>query len=209
MIEVKLQIDGDIDAMMKDEYRAGERAVTATMRAAALSLKETWREQVRSAGLGNRLANAIRSRAYPQGTDSLNAAAMVWTKAPKIISAHESGVVIRARGGHWLAIPTPAAGKSLRGGRVTPAEWERRTGLRLQFIYRGSRPALLVAEGRINKRGLAVESRAKSGRGRVTAPIFILVPQVRLKKKLNLLAAAEQVGAGLPSAIIANWRSTR
>lgn len=31
----------------------------------------------------------------------------------------------------WLAIQTPAAGKSLRGGRITPGEWERRRGLRL------------------------------------------------------------------------------
>jgi aspartyl-tRNA(Asn)/glutamyl-tRNA(Gln) amidotransferase subunit A len=46
----------------------------------------------------------------------------------------------------WLAIPTSAAGKSTRGGRITPGEWERRTGLRLRFVYRRRGPSLLVAE---------------------------------------------------------------
>jgi hypothetical protein len=86
----------------------------------------------------------------------------------------------------WLAIPLPAAGKSLRGGRITPGEWERRRGLRLRFVYRRTGPSLLVAEGRLNTKGQAVVSRSKTGRGKVTAPIFLLVPQVKLPKRLDL-----------------------
>ncbi|HRA87474.1 MAG TPA: DUF6441 family protein, partial [Planctomycetaceae bacterium] len=78
--------------------------------------------------------------------------------------------------------PTEAAGKSLRGGRITPGEWERRTGLRLRFVYRRRGPSLLVAEGRLNTKGRAVASRSKTGRGRTTVPIFLLVPQVKLPK---------------------------
>ena len=44
-----------------------------------------------------------------------------------------------------------------------------------------------VADGaRINTRGLAAVSRSKTGRGQVTAPIFLLVPQVKLPKRLDL-----------------------
>ena len=39
------------------------------------------------------------------------------------------------------------AGKSPRGGRIAPAEWERRTGLRLRFIYRRCGLSLLLAGG--------------------------------------------------------------
>jgi hypothetical protein len=56
-----------------------------------------------------------------------------------IIGAHDTGPLIRSKDGFWLAIPTPAAGKSTRGGRrgsapTTPGEWEHRIGLRLRFI---------------------------------------------------------------------------
>jgi hypothetical protein len=63
-----------------------------------------------------------------------------------IIGAHDTGPLIRSKNGFWLAIPTPAAGKSSKGGRITPGEWERRTGLRLVFIYRRRGLSLLVAE---------------------------------------------------------------
>ena len=63
----------------------------------------------------------------------------------------------------------------------------------LRFVYRRTRPSLLVADGaRINTRGLAAVSRAKSGRGQVTAPIFLLVPQVKLLKRPDLARDAER-----------------
>ena len=67
--------------------------------------------------------------------------------------------------GFWLAIPLPAAGKSLRGGRITPGEWERRRGLRLRFVYRRMGPSLLVGERWLNTKGQAVVLRSKTGRG--------------------------------------------
>ena len=44
-------------------------------------------------------------------------------------------------------------------------------------------PTLLVAEGRLNTKGQTVVSRSKTGRGKVTAPIFLLVPQLKLPKR--------------------------
>ena len=58
---------------------------------------------------------------------------------------------------------------------------------------------------RISKSGRAVASRAKSGRGQVTAPIFILVPQVRLRKRLDLGRDVTAVSAGIPQAIVDKW----
>ena len=204
-MKLRVEITGDLQKLTKREIALGEAAATQAMRAAAQALKTRWRQDVTGAGLGTRLSNAVRSKSYPEGQTSLNAAAMVWTNAPKIISAHQEGAVIRSQNGFWLAIPTPAAGKSLRGGRISPAEWERRTGLRLQFVYRRNGPSLLVAEGRQNSRGLLVESRSKKGRGRASAVIFTLVPQVKLPKRLDLYASAAQVAASIPAAIVAKW----
>lgn len=147
-----INIVGDIARIMEAETRAGEKAVTAAMHEASTGLKTAWRAQITGAGLGSRLARTIRSAQYPKGRPSLNAAALVWSKAPVIVGAHDTGPLIRSKSGFWLAIPMPKAGKSLRGGRITPGEWERRTGLRLRFIYRRTGPSLLVADNvRVSK----------------------------------------------------------
>lgn len=204
-MKLKLDIDPDLVAMMAAEIKAGEKAVSAAMREAGSGLKSDWRAQITGAGLGRRLANSIRLATYPKAGDSLNAAALVWSKAPVIIGAHDTGPLIRSKDGFWLAIPTPAAGKSTRGGRITPGEWERRTGLRLRFVYRRTGPSLLVAEGRLNTKGQAVVSRSKTGRGKVTAPIFLLVPQVKLPKRLELARDADRAADGVPGLIAAKW----
>ena len=206
-MKLKLDIAPDIVAMIAAEVAAGERAVTSAMRQAGTSLKSDWRAQITGAGLGTRLGNSIRLASYPRSGVSLNAAALVWSKAPVIIGAHDTGPLIRSKNGFWLAIPTPAAGKSSRGGRITPGEWERRTGLRLRFVYRRSGPSLLVAEGRLNSKGRAVASKSKTGRGVATVPIFLLVSQVKLRKRLDLARDAEQAVDGVPGLIVANWVS--
>ena len=208
-MHLRLNIDPDIVALMREEIDAGERAVSKAIREAGTGLKSAWRGQITGAGLGISLARSIRSAQYPKGKPSLNAAALVWSKAPMIIGAHDTGPLIQSKSGLWLAIPTPAAGKSARGGRITPGEWERRTGLRLRFIYRRQGPSLLVAEGRLNTKGRAVASRSKTGRGLLTAPIFLLVPQVRLEKRLNLAKDAEKLWPAIPKMIAANWVSDK
>ena len=121
-------------------------------------------------------------------------------------AAHDAGPLIRSQEGFWLAIPTEAAGRGLRGGKITPGEWERRRGLRLRFVYRRRGPSLLVADrARINTRGRAVASRSKTRRGQVTAPIFLLVPQVKLRKRLDLDRDAERVQGRVPGLIVTNW----
>ena len=202
---IRVDITGDIAAIMASEITAGEKAVTKAVGDAGTELKTAWRGQIAGAGLGQRLARTIRLATYPKGQPSLNAAALVWSKAPVIIGAHDTGPLIRSKDGFWLAIPTPAAGKSSRGGRITPGEWERRRGLRLRFVYRRNGPSLLVAEGRLNNRGVGVASRSKTGRGLSTVPIFLLVPQVKLRKRLDLARDAKAAQERIPGAIVANW----
>ncbi len=204
-MKLKLDIAPDLVAAMAAEVRAGEKAVTAAMREAGTGLKTAWRGQITGAGLGRRLANSIRSQTYPKTGESLNAAALVWPKAPVIVAAHDTGPLIRSKNGFWLAIPTDASGRGLRSGRISPGEWERRRGLRLRFVYRRRGPSLLVAEGRLNSRGLGVASRSKTGRGRTTVPIFLLVPQVKLPKRLDLARDADRALDSVPGLIVANW----
>ncbi|SDE90214.1 DUF6441 family protein [Limimaricola pyoseonensis] len=213
---MKLAIDSDLKSLSEQlarEYRAGERAVTLSMRQAGRDLQTRWREQVTVAGIGRRLVKSIRSEVYPKGTDSADAAAVVYTKAPKLIGAFDKGPLIKSKDGFWLAIPLPAAGRGFYGRRMTPLDWERRHGMPLRFIYRRGKSALLVADdARLTKRsGQARQKRGRRRRdgtltGAQTVPIFVLVPQVKLRKRLDFKRDADQVGAGLPARIAANWR---
>lgn len=206
-MRVGLNIVGNIVEQMREVSADGERAVSRAMAEAGTGLKNDWRGQILGAGLGTRLARTIRSAVYPKGMDSLNAATMVWTNAPKAIGAFERGALIRSKNGFYLAIPTPAAGvKGVGNKRITPGGWEQRTGLRLRFVYRRGAPSLLVAESRLTNKGRAVASRSKTGRGLATVPIFILVPQVNLRKRLNLARDGEAWANRVPGLIVSNWK---
>jgi hypothetical protein len=71
--------------------------------------------------------------------------------------------------------------------------------------FEGIRRLLVADRARINKRGQAVASRSKTGRNQVTAPIFLLVPQVKLPKRLDLDRDAERAHDCVPGLIVANW----
>jgi hypothetical protein len=196
------------------------RSVTDAMREATAGLKGDLRADVVDAGLGQRLANTWRGKTYPEGGASLEAAAFVWSKAPNIVDAFDRGVTIQSSRGFWLAIPTSAAGVkgiSATGARqrITPGGWERRTGMRLRFVYRRGQPSLLVADNaRLSKKGLARPNigRTRAGasytrlRGRSTVVVFILVPQVTLRKRLDIASAAQRWAGRVPGLIANHWR---
>ncbi len=196
------------------------RSVTSAMREVTEGLKGDLRADVVDAGLGQRLANTWRGKTYPEGGVSLEAASFVWSKAPNMVDAFDRGVTIKSARGFWLAIPTPAAGLkglSATGGmkRITPGGWERRTGMKLRFVYRRGRPSLLVADNaRLSKKGLArpntghTRAGAQFTRiaGRSTVVVFILVPQVTLQKRLDIASAARRWADRVPGLLASHWR---
>ena len=212
-MRLEAALEGDLKRFLADELKAAEAAVTAGVRAATEGLKQDLRRQIASASLGQRLANTWRGEVYPRGGKSLRAAGFVFSKAPTIVRAYAEGAVIRSRHGYFLAIPTPAAGKYGDGRKkITPGGWERRHGARLRFVFRRGGPSLLVAENRrarAGKRGgfgKASETALRSGRGLATVPMFILVPQVTVRKRLDVTAAADKWIAELPRLVVRNWR---
>lgn len=208
-------LQGDLKRIMADELKAAEQAVTSGVRQATDGLKAELRNQITSAGLGQKLANTWRGQVYPKGGASLHAAGLVWSKAPQIVSAFAEGMTIRSSHGFFLAIPTPAAGKSAMGKRVTPALWEQAHGQRLRFIYRRGAVSLLVADNmraRTGKRGGFSKARAsamRTGRGLATAIMFLLVPQVTIRKRFDNDSAGKKWNEALPRLVIQNWSDAR
>ena len=202
-------IVGSLMADMQAEAKRIERGVAAGVKEAGVGLKGDLRKQVVAAGLGLRLARTWRSRAYHnKGHD---AATLVSSKAPQIIRTFDEGAVIRSKSGLWLAIPTPAAPKRGVGGkRINPGNFPEHRFGPLRFVYRRGRPSLLVVDGvRINKSG-RVGRRAKGGvftktgrmkQGITTVVMFIMVPQVKIKKRLDVVREAKRWERKLPGLI--------
>ena len=211
-MKLSLTTLGSLAAIMTEEVKAAEQAVSKGVGAATEGLKTELRTQVTNAGLGPRLARTWRSETYPRGQASISAAGLVWSKAPGIIRVYEKGAVIRSRNGFFLAIPTEAAGRFGDGRRkITPGGWERRTGQRLRFVYRRNAASLLVADNmraRAGKRGGFARASAaalRSGRGLVTVPIFVLVPQVTVRKRLDVASAARRWEDKVPGLVVGHW----
>ncbi|MBR9837030.1 MAG: hypothetical protein GYB50_03945 [Rhodobacteraceae bacterium] len=146
--------------------------------------------------------------------------------AAEVIEAHDKGAVIKSDRGFFLAIPLGKAAK-MRGAdttgrgnqmRITPGGWERRTGRKLRFVYRKGMNSLLVDDGttapgnvmlwRNSRRNGGYKSpRAIKKRAKEPVPVFVLVPQVRLRKRLDLERDANAWGNALPGLILKNWKS--
>lgn len=211
MMRLSAAIRGDLKKIMKEEMTAAETAVTAGVREVTNGLKGDLRQQVLSAGLGQGVAKAWQTKFYPSGK-SLNAAGYLYTKAPDIVYAFGYGAVIKSSKGFFLAIPTAAAPKrGMNGKRINPSNFPEASMGRLRFVYRPGKHSLLVVDdlrARTGKRGgfaQASESARRTGRSLTTVVMFILVPQVSLKKRLDLEGAVAKWEPTVPEKILSNW----
>ena len=176
-----------LQADMQAELHGIERAVTNGTRDAGRSLKTELRRQVASAGLGQRLANSWRDRHYPN--QKLDAASLVYTKAPQIIRTFDEGAAIRSTRGRFLAIPTEnAPRKGTDGRRISPRTFPEHRFGPLRFAPRQTGPSLVVVDGLraslSRKSGELRGFRRASDRARVRGDgltivvMFLLVPQL-------------------------------
>jgi Family of unknown function (DUF6441) len=215
-VKLAASITRSIQADMQAELRDIERAVTSGTREAGRGLRSELRRQVASAGLGQRLANSWRDKHYPN--QKLDAASLVYTKAPQIIRAFDEGSVIRSKRGRFLAIPTEnAPRKGTDGKRISPSTFPEHRFGPLRFVPRSSGPALLVVDhlrasfsrktGDLRGFRGATDRARQSGQGLTTVVMFLLVPQVKLPKRIDVARAAEHWSAQLPALIEQQLRS--
>jgi hypothetical protein len=215
-MKLAVALTRSLQADMQAELRGIERAVVGGTRDAGHGLRTELRRQVASAGLGQRLGNSWRDKPYPN--QKLDAASLVYTKAPQIIRAFDEGAVIRSRRGRFLAIPTEnAPRRGTDGKRISPGTFPEHRFGSLRFVPRQSGPSLLVVEGLRASfsrktgelRGFrrATDRTRERGEGLTTVVMFLLVPQVKLPKRLDVARAAERWSGQLPALIEQQLRS--
>jgi len=179
--------DGWKEALLA-EGAAVAPAISAGVHQASDGLKEDFRSQVRSAGLGAKLANAWQNKLYQPG--EVTAAGFVFSKAASIISGYATGATILARGSAWLCIPTENVQQKAGAKRATPRIWSLRHG-KLTFVHIHA--------------GLAVLTAPPIKAGDKPRVMFILVKRVKVKKRLELEGPARVWEEALPAFIIDNW----
>jgi Family of unknown function (DUF6441) len=171
-------------------------------------LKLRLRDDIRAAGLGDRMANTVRYEGYPEGNRlAWKPAGLVFSKAPLIIEAFSADTTILPRKGLFLAIPTenvPRHGRpGGRGqsGRLSVQEVEAMYGQKLTLLPGGGKGltgpgsqlnVLLGCVDKTFKKRQRRDRRRKQPRG--VSPItqrpfltvmFVFVRMVHLRQRLN------------------------
>jgi hypothetical protein len=187
---IKLALTGNLATFAHQTHLKIARGARIGAERFAARAKLAYRGAVRSAGLGDRVANTVRVDIHPKSAAKRThaPAVVVWTKAPKILFAFARGVTIRSQKGLWLAIPTEHTPR--RGRRLaTPKETEAIFGQKLIFVAgRGGNMLAFVEAVRAKSgRGFrrATRRRTKAGREKQLVLMFVMVRQVTLRKRID------------------------
>lgn len=195
-LQLKAALVGDFDKEVQLAERRVARASTGAMGDVSDKFKAQLRQDVASSRLRNagKLSLTWRSQVYPRGRATMTPAAMIFSKAPMIVSAFENGAEVKSPDGFWLAIPNPAVWptriRRRRNGPSVVSLGEARFGkLRMVFLKGRRDLALLVADvrrGRGKYGGFRKATGAAMKRGDYEEQaIFFLVPKARLPRLLK------------------------
>jgi hypothetical protein len=186
-LQVKLALQGNLkDFAFKTQLAAAQGVTNAATRMAT-RVKLALREDVRRAGLGDRIANTWQANIYPTNKPSLHAAALVYSKAPEIITAFTDDITIHANNGVYLAIPTENV-PHIGNRRMKVRDVELRFGQKLILIRsKHSQNLLGFVDVVPAKSGHGFRKRTEGRSSRATKRIlmFVFVRQVRLAKRLT------------------------
>jgi hypothetical protein len=227
------RIKGSIRLQVDDAVRAVAGALRRAVTTVGRQTQAALRAQARSAGFkdgGRAMANVWRLDIYPEagrGIRSWRPAAFVHSKMPELVHVFDQGAVVTAKGRKYLAIPTPINRLSghRQGGRyrtrVTPQEMFRLGG----FVRPSRNPRVMLWCLRLRtettKRGRLklfagryseiLTGRVKGQQARrqdyaaahTFVPMFLLIKQVALRKRLDLAGATAFAQAALAGAVAA------
>lgn len=207
--DLGLAFRGELEAAIAADLRrleqAYHRAATRVMEAG----KGRLRADIVAGGFHKAvsLSKTWQGKVFPSRPESLDVAVWFKTKASLIIDVFESGTVIRASDGHYLAIPLPPAKAiirrlrraKMRGPREGGAgrdQWGRYTkdesyveqvasalGVDLRpIIDRQTRTGVLVADNGLRLTRSGRESKRQEGRA---TAIFALAPLATLRPRIK------------------------
>lgn len=184
-------IRGDLVKEMEQERKTALKAINAGVRKTSNDIKTDLRRQVRRAGLGKNLANAIRSSIK---TKSGLADGMIYSKARgkrpggriDLFGVFDEGAVIKTNSKHWLAIPLAPIGR-IGNRRIRPSDYAE--GVLAFRPTKDPAKAFLVFRRR----------------GRSDEPAYLLIKQTRITKRIDIDSTTQKYLPELNSNILKAW----
>lgn len=215
-LKLSVRVDKPFKKVAAGIERRLERAAGQTAKAFSDQAKAAGRASIAAGGFGPKWQNALRTKIFPPGGQSLKPAVMVYHKIP-YSGVFEEGRRIFGKPMLWLPLPNAPLGHGAR--RLSVSSFEKQTGQKLVLIRTLGGPPLLAAKirtsdpastaakgvslaqlrrgggGKISKTtGKAVRSRGKV----VLVPIFIGISEVNIHKKFDVIGAVRRVARGAP-----------
>lgn len=209
---------GEFPKAMQEMRFPIARAATGAAHDAADIFKREGRRSIARGGLSRKWQNAFRVEAYPQRSESMEAAVHSYHNIA-YAEVFEEGATISGKDG-LLWVPTRnAPAKLSRRKRMRPAAFEQETGQPLISMSRGGsgRVPMLGARVRLPRSQAdaarpkitmaALKRGAGSGRGVVrTVPIFLGLRQVTIRKRFSLRDVRDAVANRMPELYAMNFR---
>jgi hypothetical protein len=184
------------------------KAVTKTFREAAKMIESAGRANISAAGLGKRAAAGFRVFSFPRRQFSLNPALKGWHRFG-YFNIFERGGTIPGKPLIWIPLPTAPA--KIGGKRITPKLFVDQVGP-LVSINRPGKPPLLAGQalravsagrratvGQLKTGARRTAARRAGGRGRraLIVPLFVGIPQAKIRKRLSISPIYDRVRARL------------
>ena len=180
------------------------RAATSAVREASELAKAEGRASIAAAGFSRKWQNALQAKVYPQGRDSMRAAALIYHKVP-YAEVFEQGAIIHGKPLLWLPLPNAPFGA---GGRRIPAsKFRELVGSPLYTIQRPGKPPMLGANVRMTdgRAGKAISlrllrrGRNPGGKGTVRlVPLYVGIDMANITKRFAIIETIERAAARLP-----------
>jgi hypothetical protein len=189
------------------------RAATSAVREASELAKAEGRASIAAAGFSRKWQNALQAKVYPQGRDSMRAAALIYHKVP-YAEVFEQGAVIHGKPYLWLPLPNAPFGSG--GKRIPPSKFRELVGSPLYTIRRPGKPLMLGANVRMtNARAgksislsLLRRGRNPGGRGTVQlVPLYVGIDAANITKRFAIIDAIERAAARLPELYLKHFRN--
>lgn len=198
-MQLAIALEGNLRTFAAQAEKQLAKGATRAADRFEVIAKLALREDVRRGGLGDRAANTWQGRRYPEGHESASPAVFLYSKWPIVINAYSEGATITHHDGLWLAIPTenvPNVNKGRNRRKASPADIEVMFNQDLIFVRRGANVLAFVdaMKSKSGKVRRATGKRLAQGRGTQLILMFVMVPQVTLRKRLNWKQVANDLG---------------
>ncbi len=193
-------VKGEFDKKIKEIEQPLAKAAAATMNEAGKIVKAEAAEAIAGAGLSGRWQRGFRYEVLPkQSTPTINSSVHFFHRIG-FFNVFEEGKAIAGKPLLWLPLPSVPLGVGRKPltprqyvERIGPLRSARKAGGKPMLVGKGTRAGILRATAK------AVRVRKRTGFAGaflgVNVPLFIGVPIVNIRKRLDITSIVQRVGA--------------